>query len=59
MLDHNDVNNLEDMHCPRLLTLYKEYRLDNDVYSCCYHSTICALKNVMCLKKWCLSNKVL
>lgn len=57
VLDYNDVYNLEDKSCPSLLNLYEEYRLSTDVYSCVYHPTICALRNVTCLKKWCLKNK--
>lgn len=59
LLDYNDVYNLELKSCPSLLSLYEEYRLSTDVYTCIYHPTICALRNVTCLKKWCLNNKLL
>lgn len=58
MLDYNNVYNLETKSCPSLLSLYEEYRLSTDVYNCIYHPTICSLKNVTCLKKWCLNNKL-
>lgn len=53
---NNDVFNLEDKNCPSLLHLYNEYKTSNDVFCCMYHPTICALKNVTCLKKWCNDN---
>lgn len=56
---HNNVFNLEDKGCPSILTLYSDYKLSEDVFSCIYHSNICALKNVICLRKWCLENKIL
>lgn len=59
ILDNNNIYNVEEYGCPNLLNLYKEYNLCSDIYSCIYHPTICALKNVMCIKKWCvLNNKV-
>lgn len=58
IFDHNHVINLEDMHCPKLLSLYEEYRNCTDIFNCIYHPTICALRNVTCLKKWCDSSKV-
>lgn len=59
ILDRNDVINLENMNCPKLLTLYEDYRLSSDVFNCIYHPTICALKNVTCLRKWCLNKNIL
>lgn len=57
--NNNEVINLENMNCPNFLTLYEQYRLSKDVYSCIYHPTICALKNVMCLKNWCISKQLI
>lgn len=59
MLQRAEVYNLEDMQCPKLLSLYEKYKHSTDVSSCIYHPTICALRNVTCLRKWCLDNKVL
>lgn len=59
ILDHNDVINLENMNCPKLLSLYEEYRLSTDVFNCIYHPTVCALRNVTSLRKWCLNKNVL
>lgn len=59
ILDNMDVINLENWGCPKLLSLYEEYRNCNDIYNCIFHSKVCALKNVLCLKKWCLINKLL
>lgn len=58
ILNNESVHNLEDRNCPSLLTLYNLYNSNSDIYSCIYHPTICALKNVTCLKKWCINNKV-
>lgn len=58
IIGHDNVFNLEDLSCPNLLNLYEEYRLSPEVFSCIYHPTICSLKNVTCLRKWCLDNKV-
>lgn len=47
------VFNLEDIQCPNLLSLNSDFCNASEILSCPYHSTICALKNVMCLRKWC------
>lgn len=58
-LDRGDIINIEDLRCPSLLSLYEKYRLSNDIFNCIYHPTICALRNVTCLKKWCTENKII
>lgn len=58
ILNNNNVINLEDKGCPSLPSLYDQYKYSEDLYSCIYHSSICALKNVLCLKKWCSDNKL-
>lgn len=55
----DNVINLETINCPKLLSLYEEYRFCSDIYNCIYHSNICALRNVLCLRKWCTNNKIL
>lgn len=52
------VYNIEARGCPSYQLLYKENELAGDVFSCIYHNKICALKNVICLKKWCSLNKI-
>lgn len=59
MFNTNFVYNLEDKQCPKLLNLHEKYNSSTDVYSCIYHPTTCALKNVICLKKWSLENKII
>lgn len=59
ILSTDNVTNLETMNCPNLLSLYERYRNSSDIFNCIYHPTICALKNVTCLKKWCIDNKIL
>lgn len=59
ILENKNVYNLEESSCPSLETLYKKYSTSSDIQSCVYHSNICALKNVTCLRKWCIENNVL
>lgn len=59
MTKNSKVYNLEDKGCPKLMDLYEQYKSSNEVFNCIYHPTICALKNVTCLRKWCIDNKVL
>lgn len=58
LLENSTIYNLEDKDCPSLLKLHEKYA-EKKVYSCYYHSNICALKNVLYLSKWCLENKPL
>lgn len=57
ILENNNINNLEDQGCPSLLSLFDQYLNCQDLYSCIYHEKVCALRNVLCLKKWCFENK--
>lgn len=52
------VYNLEDKGCPSLISLYSKYYSFENVFSCINHSTVCALKNILCLRNWCLDNKI-
>lgn len=56
IIDSANVFNIEDKGCPSLLTLSEKYESVN-VYTCMYHQSVCALKNVIYLEKWCLENK--
>lgn len=58
MFDNCNVVNIENKGCPNFNILYNLYGECNDVYTCIYHNNICALKNVICLNKWCIDNKV-
>lgn len=49
------VRDVEDVGCPNLLVLSKKY----NPISCVNHFMInknCALKNVLCIRNWCLDN---
>lgn len=60
LLEHKArVLNLEDKGCPSLHSLYSEYCNSNDILNCIYHTSICAQKNVSCLRKWCENNKII
>lgn len=52
------IYNLEDSGCPSIMTLYEKYESSIDMFRCSYHSFICAMKNVLCFKKWCEDNKL-
>lgn len=59
ILKNESIYNLEDMNCPKLETLYKNYSTSSDIQSCIYHRNICAFKNVTCLRKWCKESNVI
>lgn len=59
ILETDDVYNLEDKSGPNLETLHKKYFNSLDIKSCIYHNNVCALKNSLCLYKWCVDNKIL
>lgn len=52
------VYNLEDNGCPNLFELYSKYSSFKNVSCCIHHSTVCALKNVLCLRNWCIDNNL-
>lgn len=60
VLENSNCNifNLEDKGCSSLISLYDQYKYSQDLYNCIYHDSICALKNVICLNKWCIDNKI-
>lgn len=41
---------------PNLQELCKKYCSDEFTFNCVYHKKSCALKNVLCIKKWYLDN---
>lgn len=58
ILEIDNVHNLESKKCPSLETLYNTYSTSPDIVCCLHHNNICALRNVFCLNKWCVENKV-
>lgn len=58
ILGNDNIYNLEENNCPNLKTLYQKYSMSSDIQSCIYHSNTCALKNVTCLRNWCITNKI-
>lgn len=44
--------------CPNLKTLYKKFIISNSSFNCNFHFKYCALKNVICLKKWYKENNM-
>lgn len=58
LCDHNNVLDISYLRLPNLQTLSELYCKDIFIYNCFTHRKTCALKNVLCIKKWCLQNKV-
>lgn len=54
---NNEIVNIESTGCPKLSCLQEKY-CKNESYNCCYHVKECALKNVLCLRKWCIDNEM-
>jgi hypothetical protein len=46
------VIDLGEHDCPNFLHLYEKYCNKTSAYNCIHHKNKCALKNVICLKKW-------
>lgn len=53
-----NVINIEDFECPNLQSLHDKYQMCSEIYNCIYHSAHCALRNVNCLFKWSIENKL-
>lgn len=53
-----EIIELGEKGCPNLFKLYENYCENNQVFNCIYHKKMCALNNVLCLKKWCQENFV-
>lgn len=52
-----NITELGEKGCPKLFKLYEDYcKENNQMFNCIHHKKMCALKNVICLKKWCLDN---
>lgn len=58
IIGSSKVYNLEDKGCPSLIDLYSKYYSFENVFSCIHHSTVCALKNILCLRNWCFDNRI-
>lgn len=55
LCDHNNVLDITDKGLPNLNSLNKLYCNDIFIYNCFIHRKCCALKNVLCIKKWYLN----
>lgn len=58
LCDHNNIIDISSLGAPNLITLSKLYCKGMLMYNCFIHKKICALKNVLCIRKWCIENKV-
>lgn len=46
------IIDIEENRCPNFTILYKTYCNAENNFNCFNHTKICALKNVLCIKKW-------
>lgn len=53
-----EIIDLGEKGCPNFLKLYSDYENSRDYLNCIHHKKMCALKNIMCLKKWYDDNKL-
>lgn len=54
-----EITDLGDKDCPKLSKLHDDYcEKENQNFYCVHHKKECALKNVLCLKKWYLNNLI-
>lgn len=53
---HRNIVDITDNGIPNLDTLSEMYCKNNFTFNCFSHKKHCALKNVLCIKKWCLDN---
>jgi hypothetical protein len=52
LCDNCTVIDLGEHDCPNFLYLYEKYLNKSSAYNCVHHKKKCALKNVICIKKW-------
>lgn len=55
LCDNCVLINVEDKGCPNFLKLYEMYSTCSNDFNCFSHNNYCALKNVICIKKWYLT----
>lgn len=51
-----NIIDIEDRGCPNFPTLHRLYCKNSQNFNCFNHTQTCALKNVICIKKWYDSN---
>lgn len=44
--------------CPKFLKLYTKFDTAENNFNCLFHAKCCALKNVICLRKWYVENNL-
>lgn len=50
---NSDIIDVGENGCPNFFILHSIYEDVNNSLNCVHHRKNCALKNVMCIKKWC------
>lgn len=56
---HNSVLDISCKGVPNLNKLSELYCKDLFLFNCFIHKKYCALRNVLCIRKWCLENSVI
>lgn len=51
-----NIVDIGERGCPKLESLYEKFCKDKYFYNCAHHVDYCALKNVLCMKKWYFEN---
>lgn len=52
------ILDIESKGCPNLNILKSQYTINCNNYNCFSHKKLCALSNVICIKKWCDENNI-
>lgn len=59
LCDHENVIDITDKNIPNFKELHNKYCKELFSLNCFVHIKYCALKNVLCIKKWLLENKII
>lgn len=58
LCENCEIINVGEKGCPNFLKLYNDYEKPNVNLNCVHHKKMCALKNILCLKKWYDDNNI-
>lgn len=58
LCDNCKIIDIGERGCPNFLTLFRDFENVINSLACVYHSKQCALKNVICIKKWMDENNI-
>lgn len=52
------ITNIEEKGCPNLKQLFEMFKSYLNDFTCIIHKSNCALRNVLCIKKWFKDNQI-